>query len=146
MCMLVFIGADRELERVPWDPERPAFRVEDLEAGHRGVRRHFEGKHVYAVGSHTHCACGFQYGQNPDLESDEEQRVLARQARRDFADYLAGQLAESDEVTLWACWDGDQDADVERQRTLTPDDIDTEGFAFLERELSVVRRSASGEA
>jgi hypothetical protein len=56
-----------------------------------------------------------------------------------FSKYLQDALTRIDELELFACWEGDQEARVEHRRALTPTDLRRDDFCFLERELSVLR-------
>jgi len=56
-----------------------------------------------------------------------------------FATYLQDALTRVDDLELFACWEGEQEAGVGHRRHLTPTDLRRDDFCFLERELSVLR-------
>ena len=70
MCMMVYIASDCLLPTSAWDETRPSFHVRELVERDEPVRRQFSKPHVYYVGSHEGCGCGFQYGQYAGFEDD----------------------------------------------------------------------------
>lgn len=131
MCMAVYIGAPHPLQLVPWNEDHPAVCVLELVPKDREVLRHFTFKHVYFVGSHQGCGCGFQCGQYPEI--DDEDRPLKRASLAQLAALLADQRCN---LEVFACWEGDQGADPEHHRELTRNLIDSDDFFFLEKEQS----------
>jgi hypothetical protein len=139
--MMVYIASSQPLDLVPWDEGHPAFYVSDLHESEFRVREQFSLPHVYYAGSHEGCGCGFQYGQYPEF--DDEERPLKRASLDSFADYLSRQLARCGAIELYACWDGDQTAAPDHQRTLTPSSLKAEEFYFLQKERSRVETDAA---
>lgn len=137
MCIAVYIAADQPLALVPWDETQPAFYLASVDPSDSPVLTKFTKAHVAYAGSHEGCGCGFQCGEYP--ESREPEEGLARRASLDqFAAYLSHELTRVGPIELYACWEGDQAAPVEHRRALTPMDLRTERFFFLQKELSLV--------
>ncbi len=67
MCLLLYLGADRELPlTAEWNLDRPAFHVSVLRNPDPAIQHLLNTRYVYYVGSHEGCGCGFGY------ESTEE--------------------------------------------------------------------------
>ena len=137
--MSVYIGADRPVPTIDWDEARPAFYVEALRADEQAVRCQFTKPNVYYAGSHEGCGCGFQLGPHPDLEDDE--LPLRRASLDAFREYLQASLTLVGDLEVFACWEGDQEAEVVHRRRLTPDSLRDDAFHFRQKELSVVNSS-----
>lgn len=71
---------------------------------------HFTKPHVYFLGAHTGCSCGFRYGIGGDADE------AGRESVRRLGAYLAAAVEAAGPVELYACWDGDE-AEPERERT-----------------------------
>ncbi len=139
MCMMLYMAADQPVPEIPWNESEPAFHVR-VESPGSPVRNQFALPHLFYVGSHEGCGCGFQLGEYPGYEDDE---ALAKgKSLRDLAGYLEFQLAEGRKLTLYACWAGDEASAYEHCRTITPRDLLGESFFFLEKELVRVEGAA----
>jgi hypothetical protein len=135
--MAVYIAADQPLALVPWDDAHPAFYVAGVAPSDLQVLGQFTKAHVAYAGSHEGCGCGFQYGEYPEFREPDE--AVARRASLDqFAAYLAHEIPRVGPIELYACWEGDQAAPIEHRRELTPMDLRSEDFFFLQKELSRV--------
>lgn len=137
MCMAVYIAAEQPFALVPWDDSHPAFYLATVDSSDLPVLAQFTKQHVAYAGSHEGCGCGFQYGKRPEFREPDD--AAARRASLDqFADFLAREIPRIGPIELYACWEGDQAASVEHRRALTPTDLRSESFFFLEKELSLV--------
>ena len=137
MCMAVYIAADEPLAIVPWNEDHPAFYLASVDPSDSPVLVQFTKPHVAYAGSHEGCGCGFQYGEYPEFREPDE--AVARRASLDqFAAYLAAETTRIGPIELYACWEGDQAAPVEHRRALTPVDLRSEDFFFLQKEFSLV--------
>jgi hypothetical protein len=132
--LMVYVASDYPLPSLAWDEARPAFHVAELPEADEPVRGQFSEPHVYAVGSHEGCGCGFQYGQYDGSDDDP----AARDSRRRLAAYLAVALQHQSAVELYACWDGDQTAPPEHGGRVRPVDLVRDRTFFREKELLVV--------
>src|SRR5262245_54009152 len=131
MCMMVYIAASQPLDLVVWNEALPAFHVSDLHETEVSVKAQFRSAYVYYAGSHEGCGGGCRYGEYPKFVDDE--RNLKRASLDAFAAYLVRQLARVETIELYACWDGDQAAPPEHRRALTPSNLYSESFYFLEK-------------
>ncbi len=144
MCLMVYIAASEPLPLIEWREEARTFHVTELtHANDEQVRGQFSKPHVYYVGSHTICGCGFNYGQYPEAEDDPEEIALRQRSMRDLSEYLQHQLSRTGTIELFACWDGDQGAPPEHGRDLTPALLLGDDFVFLEKERSIIRDDAA---
>jgi len=107
MCLGVYLAAPDSLPEIQWSQERPAFNVGPITPDEASVRRHFSHPHVYYLGSHTQCGCGFSSREEPEL-ADRRRSLESLQA------YLADATLRGP-VELFVCWDGDY-AEDPRQR------------------------------
>jgi len=145
MCMAVYVAAEEPLTLVPWNEAQPAFYVASVDASDLPVVSQFTKAHVVYAGSHEGCGCGFQYGKHPEFREPDE-AVARRRSLDQFATYLAGEIARVGPVELYACWEGDQAAPVEHRRALTPNDLRSNDFFFLEKEFSLVTATPQASA
>ena len=140
--MMVYLAADRPLRMIAWDESAPAFNTSALAPDEERVKRQFGKPHLIYAGSYQGCGCGFQLGQYPAQHSEPAEIVQRRQSLHEFAAYLREELQRVGDVELFACWDGDQEASPEHHRTLTPSALETDGFFFLQMELSTITPDA----
>lgn len=140
MCMMIYLAAEKPLRTIAWVDAAPAFYVSAIAPDEDRVRRQFSADHVVYAGSYEGCGCGFQLGVNDTAVLDPEELVQRRESLRAFASYLREEQRRAGDIRLFACWDGDQDEPPEHHRRLTPSDLESEPFAFLQRELSMIAR------
>ena len=81
--MALFIAADEPLPIIAWQESEPAFHVQNPSESEQRVRRQFTKTHVYYLGAHTYCSCGFAYGQSP--LTDEANQAEEAAGRRSVA-------------------------------------------------------------
>jgi len=137
MCLMVYLAADRPLPLMPRDEGRPVFLVRELTERDEPVRRQFTRAHLYYTGAYEDCGCGFQYGEDPEVE-ELEQVIRAEESRRALVKYLRNALSAVPVVELFACWDGDQAAEPSYRSRVSPDDLLKGRTFFRERELLAV--------
>jgi hypothetical protein len=135
MCTQIYLGADRPLPVTQAGPScweaaagGPAFYLvatgEDpgRSAAERRARRQLRHPHVYYVGSHLGCGCGFGYIP-PDGDEDDD-TIAWHQACREATHYLAGYLAETTHdgpVELLVTWRDREDQVPTSRRSINPD-------------------------
>ena len=143
-CMAIYLAAEAPLPLIEWCAEIPGFYLTGLETKNDElVRVQFTRPHIYCAGSHTECGCGFNYGRIAKFERDPEELARKHHSLAAMSEYLAHEIGRVGEIELFSCWDGDQAADPELRRDLTPSSLLGESFFFCERELSVVREDAA---
>lgn len=131
MCMALYLCSDQPLPEIPWVEASPKLNVLAV-ASDSPVRSRFDSPHVYDVGSHEGCACGFQLGEYPGFEDGEAH--LKERSLGELASYLDDRLAEGRRVELFACWIGDEAAEAEHSRDLSPQNLRENPFFFRQRE------------
>jgi hypothetical protein len=134
--MMVYIASDSPLELKPWDKDNPSFCIEELKGDENVVRKQFTKPHVYYVGPHTGCGCGFQvWDPDPDLPDDDDdlaEAKLVEKSRRQLRDLIESLLQSCDIVELFATWSGGESDPPEITRELQPADLTGSHRAFHE--------------
>ena len=131
---MLYAASSLPLPIIPWDETQPALHVSEVTGDARAVARWFSRPHVYYVGAHTGCGCGFNSGamaleelndaaavmQLLDALTDEQRRdFLAEQdTRQRLSAYLADAGREA--VELYACWSGDEAETPKEGPTVPP--------------------------
>jgi len=104
MCLEVYVGAKSKLPTFEFSKESPGFYIWELsdEKSIAAVKKILGYEHLYEVGSHMGCACGFSYGEwsRSAPKEDHESRV---KDVVDFCDYLR-ENAENNELKLFCTW------------------------------------------
>jgi hypothetical protein len=138
--MVLYAAADRPLRTIAAGSPPPPLSVRELEPERQAVRVHFTKPHVYRVGAHTGCSCGFVYGDGDDADED----AAGRESVRRLGAYLASALGAAGTVELYACWDGDEPEPEAARAVVVPADFtgDAPRFELPERWLATVRARA----
>ena len=136
MCMAVFIAAAEPLPFIAWNAAAPAFHLQAIPAAEDGVRSRLAGPHVYFLGAHTGCSCGFNYGLR-DVRNAEDQaeEAASRASVAALRLYLRQAVLTQGDVELWSTWDEDATSEPEQRLDVTPDWFDGETFAMPEKVL-----------
>lgn len=140
MCLLLYLGADRELPITEEsNADQPGFRVSVVVDVIPGIRQLLNSPYVYYVGSHEGCGCGFgyisteEYNQGledlrqaqkegmPDeyvvqYQQDRERRITCMNALRA---YLTA-VTQTGSVKLLVTWADDLSGEILRL-TVTPE-------------------------
>ena len=99
MCLGVYFAAAAPLGTIDWTPEHPVFNVAGLTEHEEPVRRQFSQPHIYYLGSHTRCGCGFQADGDGDPAAGGRSRAA-------LAAYV-GAARRMGPAELFVCWEGD---------------------------------------
>ena len=143
MCLMLYLASDQPLPLVEDAESKSAFSLTNLHDAEVRVRGQFSESNVYAAGAHEGCGCGFQLGQYPG-QSDSERMQNARSLAL-LADYLDEQLATGAKISLFACWDGDQDCPAEGTRVVSTKEFRGKVFFFAEKQLVLVDGSGGAD-
>lgn len=139
--MMVYIAADGPLPLIEWEENVTAFCVLDLSGDEKRVSKQFSKPFIVYAGSYGGCSCGFSYGDfSAEDEDDAREDALARESVRQLSEYLSN-LAGNGFVELFACWDGDKEAEPEERQAVTPDYFGGDAFSFKEKQFLVVERA-----
>jgi hypothetical protein len=74
-------------------------------------------EHVYYIGSHEGCGCGFSYDQEfdkNDKDIDDRKKSVFK-----FNELLRDILSKSDECEVFLCWGGDEAEKPERSQSVS---------------------------
>ena len=138
---MIYIAADNPLPIIEWQENVTPFCISELSEDEKRVIKQFTKPFVAYAGSYEGCGCGFVYDDEPIEDEDDARRdKLSRESVKQFSEYLSN-LVKNGSVELFACWDGDQEAESEEKLTVTPDHLGGEEFAFEEKQfLKVVQK------
>jgi hypothetical protein len=132
--MAVFVAAAEPLPFVAWNEASPAFHLQAISDAEEGVRARFSKPHVYFLGAHTGCSCGFNYGLRDVHGADDlAEEAASRASVTALADYLRRVVANHGEVEVFAGWEGDWEREPEQRLEITPDWFGGERFAMPEK-------------
>lgn len=140
MCIVLFVASDRPLPLVAWREDQPAFHVTPVAGPEAAVASQFSQAHVYYIGSHERCACGFAY--HEDDYGWPEAKAAAVQSVRSLRGYLEAALDEGASLELYTCADGDWTLPPVHRTVLKLDDIGGAAFELAERTLAAVTPGA----
>jgi hypothetical protein len=136
MCMAVFIAAAEPLPFVPWNPAAPAFHLQALTEAEDGVRVRFTKPHVYFLGAHTGCSCGFNYGLREVRRAEDQAEEVASQASvAALREYLRDAVERHGAVEVLTSWEEDWSNEPEQRLRITPDWFGGDSFSMPERVL-----------
>lgn len=134
--MAVFIAAAEPLPFISWNHASPAFHLQALSSAEDGVRARFAKRHVYFLGAHTGCSCGFNYGLREVRRAEDQAEEIASQASvAALRAYLRDAVERQGEVELFSSWEEDWHNEPEQRLTITPEWFSGDSFAMPERVL-----------
>jgi hypothetical protein len=137
--MMVYVAADNALPLIEWDENVTAFCVSELTEDEKKVSKQFSKPFLAYAGSFGGCSCGFSYGEEEvEDEDDREEDALSRESVRQLSEYLSS-LVKNGSIEIFACWDGDQEAEPEERQTVSPDYFGGEEFSFKEKQFLIVK-------
>ena len=131
MCTCVYLASTIPAPLIP--PESSTHLsvtpVDPSGSAHRSLVKILSHPHLYFVGAHSGCGCGFQ-GKHlehaPDADDTRTSRLL-------LSRYLADQLKAGAHLQIYSCWAGKERHPARAQRSFTPEAIAQ--HSFVEREL-----------
>ena len=135
MCVMLYLASDEPLPLVAWNEECPGFHVSDPDPTYDEVRQWLSKPHVYDLGAHPGCACGFSYGEHPDHEKPEDVRK-SRETVRQLSEYLGRAVTEAGELELYSWWNGEESNPPSVRKALSPSRIGGDAFWFEEGQLT----------
>ncbi len=89
MCVACYIASNKKIKEIPFNEKAPAFHIEKEKkvVFHKDI---FTLKHIYYIGSHQGCGCGFASHEIPQEVMDHA-RELAKKGEEfpeDYWDYF----------------------------------------------------------
>ncbi len=138
MCMVLYVASGEPLEEVPAHVPPMPLSARRIEPDEERVRQHFTKPHVYFLGSHTGCSCGFDYGHGSDEDAQ------GRESVRQLAAWLSDAVQKTGEVELYACWNGDESEPAGQREVVDLSAFSGDGseFRLIERTFFMVTPSA----
>ncbi|MCG6155647.1 hypothetical protein [Rubinisphaera margarita] len=129
MCLALYLFTEESLPESEWIEDEPKVFVQAIENRKNQYAAKWldDNKRIYYIGGYQGCGCGWL----PVNEFDEPNDVEARQRDR----MVLGQILRSiDLKSSWlvACWEGDEEESLFTIETITIEQIEDPGFAFVE--------------
>ena len=122
--MTIYLGTDDAQVSIPWDKKNPALNVAPLKRN-RVVRRRLTKPHLYEIGAHTGCGCGFLADDGDDVKEAARHSASMAGLRSLLEDATANGNAQ-----LLVCWMGDEQKPA-RSLAVTPAEIATLDFGSV---------------
>lgn len=135
--MVLYLGSEKALPVIPYNPEQPAFNTKELDEHEKPVIQHFSKQHVIYVGSNEGCGCSFRHalyekGEWSYVIPEEDEEAIATQVdHQTLVAYL--KTSGLQKVEIYACWDGDYALSAEHHEEIAVEDILQPDFFFKER-------------
>ena len=139
--MTFYLASDHPLPLIPWQEQHPGFHVTQVPERERSVIAQFTKPHVYYVGSHEQCGCGFEYDEEDYGRPDYQ--AAAKQSVADLRRYLESALAQGGSAQLYACWDGEWSLSPAHRLDLTTAAFGGASFCLPERTLATIVSGAA---
>jgi hypothetical protein len=137
--MVLYVAADSPLPEVLATTPLGLFSARPIKGAEEAVRARFTKPHVYFLGAHEGCSCGFSYGLGDD--GDERGRESVRRLRA----YLDAAVAQGGAVEIYACWVDEEAEPAMSSQTIGTDQFtgDAEAFELPKRWYATVIAPAS---
>ncbi len=132
MCLAVYIAADSDLATVAWQEASPSVYVEEAKDFDRELRNQFSKRHIYYVGSHEGCGCGFRRATSAQRDDTDVEARRMQASHQELATYLHQHLDRAGTIEMFACWEGDQGKPASDRGVIDPSTIASESFYFEE--------------
>ena len=139
--MTFYVASDLPLPLVDWRDESPGFHVTPVPEREQAVVAQFTRPHVYYVGSHEQCGCGFEYDED-DYGAPDHKAAAVRSVEA-LRTYLAEAVRKGASLELYACWDGDWALPAEHRRVLRISEIGGPAFEVAERTFATIAPAAA---
>ena len=137
MCLVLYLGSNKQRPLIAWDDSTPRFHVRDDDDDAQKAANHLKKRKVYYVGSDAGCGCGFR--QKCDQMSEDAEDSAAKTDNQALLfDYISKCLDDEDSIELYSCWSGDEELPVEHERTIDVAELVNGDFWFAERQRTVV--------
>jgi hypothetical protein len=107
MCLVLYLGSEKRLPIIPYNPEQPAFNTKELDEQEKPVLKHFSMPQVLYVGSNEGCGCSFRHalydkGQWSYIVWEDGKEAIATQVdHQALVDYLKASGLQK--VEIYTC-------------------------------------------
>ena len=143
MCLLAFIALDTPISEIPWSEENPGLHVTTLGEHNEPIRSAFSKPHVFYVGSHEGCGCGFRHVWGPpgspvreltpaEFRCGEPEDPAVTRSTADLVALLRAILSQQGSLQVYSCWDGNQSEPPAERAALHSADLADDTFYLLE--------------
>ena len=140
MCYAIYIASDKPLKTIPWNENDRKLNVNQLDPKENIIKKIFSKPHVYYIGSHLNCGCGFFY--ESSLTPDGDEKEVAKQVKKsqqELKTYIKQSLDQSKEIELYVTWEGEKEQGPARTIHLTHKDVEKQ-FHLEERHFYVIKK------
>jgi hypothetical protein len=140
MCYAIYIASDKPLKTIPWDENDRKLNVNKLDPKDNIIKRIFSKPHIYYIGSHLNCGCGFFYESSLARNCDEKE--VAKQVKKsqeELKKYIIRSLGKSKEIELYVTWEGEKEQGPLRTINLTHKDVEKQ-FNLEERHFYLITK------
>lgn len=142
MCLMIYIGSQKELEIIPSDNDNLKFHTYLIKHndGYENVKRMLGMDYLYNVGSHVGCGCGFYFYEDTSAYSKEDLLNHGKSVKDNFAlrKYLERHLA-GNHIKMLLTW-GDEEYENFSQDYFSLDGINDREFAFDENVIYTIKQ------
>jgi hypothetical protein len=140
MCYAIYIASDKPLKTIPWDENDRKLNVNKLDPKDNIIKRIFSKPHIYYIGSHLNCGCGFFYESSLARNCDEKE--VAKQVKKsqeELKRYIIRSLGKSKEIELYVTWEGEKEQGPLRTINLKHKDVEKQ-FNLEERHFYLITK------
>ena len=130
---MVYIGSDVPLPLIDWSDDKPAFNISELSKYEKDVKTQLKLPHVYQVGSHQGCGCGFF-----KKPRDYQELMQVEENYFHLASYLEQAKFKEARVQIYACWEEDHEAEPESSKSLELTQLTEKAFEIKEYTLYTI--------
>ena len=134
MCLAVYLATAEPLPNLARWADTPTLNLGPISQREAGVQEKFSYPHLYYVGAHTGCSCGFSAGDPANAE--------ARAHTTGDPIAVLRELPGDAPFEIWVCWEGDEREPVLTRLAFPLVDLATRTDWSEERTFSTVTRAA----
>jgi hypothetical protein len=134
MCFALYIAVDTTLPIQLRNDKAPAFYTEGAD-DYRGSLPIFSKPHIYYLGSHMGCGCGFLI----DEAVDTPKYRAAMQTRLQLVNFLR-QVTTLGSVEMWMTWEGEEAFPPKARAHICPKDIIEGLVTFYDGQFFIVTK------
>jgi len=140
MCYAIYIASDKPLKTINWDEKNRELNVNKLEAKDKIIKKMFSKPHIYYIGSHLKCGCGFFYESSltPNCDEREVEKQVIK-SLEELKKYIKQSLVKSKEIELYVSWEGEKEKGPLRTINLTKKDVERQ-FNLAERHFYLIKK------
>jgi len=140
MCYEIYIASDKPLKTIDWDENNRKLNVNKIDSKDKIIKKIFSKPHIYYIGSHLKCGCGFFY--ESSLTPDCDEREVAKQviqSQKELKKYIRQSLGKCKEIELYVSWEGEKEKGPLKTIHLTDKDIKKQ-FSLEERHFYRIKK------